>query len=61
MEGFALDLARHLLAEYADLTSVEVDVSEVLWERHRAVGADGTVQGHDHGFVKSSPECALVY
>ena len=52
-EDFAVDVARHLLAEYPNLSSVEVDVAEDLWKRHS--GSDGP---HAHGFIKYAPERA---
>lgn len=56
-EQFGIDIARHFLTEYGDLTAVQVDVEEALWQR--AV-VDG--KPHDHAFTKVSPErhCATV-
>lgn len=51
LEGYALDLANHFLTEYQFITAMEIEVSEVLWQRYTAEG-----QVHNHGFIKSTPE-----
>jgi len=55
VEGYALDLARHFLSEYKQISACEIEISEILWQR---VTAEGAV--HNHGFVKGNPETNTV-
>jgi len=52
LEGFGVDVARHMMREYPMLSAVEVEIQEDLWDR--AITPDG--EPHEHGFVKRGPE-----
>lgn len=51
IEGFALRLARHFVADVPSVTAARIDVDEYGWDR---IDVDG--QGHDHAFVRNGRE-----
>ncbi|KAJ1445641.1 hypothetical protein M885DRAFT_410041, partial [Pelagophyceae sp. CCMP2097] len=51
-EAFGCAIADHLIREYAVLDRVEVEVKEVLWQRH---------DGHAHAFIQTAPERNVAY
>lgn len=59
IEDFALDLARHFVADIEVVSTARVDVDEYTWQRAPAGGAGGageTGEGHPHTFIRSGSE-----
>lgn len=54
-EQFGIDLARHFLNEYPQVSRVEIEVKDHPWDRAVIAG-----QKHEHGFLRSSPMQGVV-
>jgi urate oxidase len=56
IEDFALDLGRHFVNDTEPVEGCRIEIEEYVWERVSIAGPDGTVQEHNHTWIRKCQE-----
>jgi urate oxidase len=56
IEDYALDLGRHFVNDTEPVEGCRIEIDEYAWERVRVRATDGTMQEHNHTWVRKGQE-----